>query len=253
MSESEVGGLSVWNEQLRGKNIQGSTRVPVREIIDYFQGNTKNLRGLDLGSGQGRSTKILKDSLIGSNITALDLSTEGLALTETKNRIQAKAEALPFEPESFDFINVCGVMTNLVGETEEEAKALRENVLTGLYDVLKPGGCIVISDFGAEHLLDDYNVNYKRHALITDEQGTIAVLKSGETFVGKSNEEIAAMRGTDVIERYAHHYTPRELAILLQSTGFIVDRYDVEIAQTPKGKKPIENIIMLASKPANST
>jgi hypothetical protein len=59
MSEHEVGGMSVWNEQFNGKNIPGSTRIPVREIFRFFKGNTKNLRGLDLGSGKGRSTKIL--------------------------------------------------------------------------------------------------------------------------------------------------------------------------------------------------
>lgn len=248
MTENEIGGLQAWNEGLRGDEIPGSTRVPVIEIYEHFKGNTNNLKGLDLGSGQGRSTKVLKEKLKGSDITALDLSTEGLKLTETENRIQALGQELPFEQDSFDFVNVCGVMTNLVSESPENAVRLRGKVLKGLFNVIKPGGCVVISDFGANHEIDDYDVNYDRHALITGEKGTIAVLKSGENFVGKNNEEVAAMKGTKAIERFAHHFTPGEMSDLLQNAGFTVEKYSVEVGQTPKGKKSIENLIVVGKK-----
>ena len=243
-----IGGLSVWNEKIQGTKIPGVTRVPLTEIITYFKGNTQKLRGLDLGSGQGRSTQLLKDSSPGSNIIALDLSYKGLVLTKTEKKVQAKAENLPFAPESFDFVSICGVMTNIVDENPTKAIELRRQVLKNVFSVIKSGGCVVISDFGSEHLLDKYPVNYKRHALITGENGTIAILKNGENFIGKSDEQIAAMKGTENIERYAHHFTPKELITLLQNAGFIVDQYTVELAKTPNGKKPIENIIILAKK-----
>ena len=116
MSEIEVGGIPVWNEQITGDKIPGSTRIPVVEISEFFDGKTEGLSGLDLGSGQGRSTKVLEKFLIGSKITALDLSFSGLSLTQTQDRVQAKAEELPFKASIFDFINVCGVMTNIVDE-----------------------------------------------------------------------------------------------------------------------------------------
>ncbi|MFH0979842.1 MAG: class I SAM-dependent methyltransferase [Candidatus Roizmanbacteria bacterium] len=246
--KTQVGGVSVWNENFRGADIPGSTRVPINEILEFFNGKTENLRGLDLGSGSGRSTKMLKECFKGSDIVALDLSHEGLFLTETQKKVQAKAEGLPFKSESFDFINICGVMTNIVDENPGKAQELRTRIMSNLYSAVKPGGCVIISDFCADHLLDNYPVNYDRHALITQEHGTIAVLKNGENFTGKSDEEIAAMRGTNNIERYAHHFTPKELIDLLQNTGFKVRKYTVEIAQTPKGKRAIENIIMLAEK-----
>lgn len=249
MGDIEVGGLSVWNEKFSGQNIPGSTRVPVREIFDYFKGQTQGLIGLDLGSGQGRSTEILNESLQGSHITALDLSLSGLLLTEAPHKIQARAEKLPFKSESFDFINVCGVMTNLVDKDPQTAQDLRKKTMSALFSAVKPGGCVVISDFGAEHILDDYPVNYDRHALITGEHGTIAVLKTGENFTGKSDQEVAAMKGTEAIERYAHHYTPIELVTLFQNAGFKVSSYTLEVAQTPIGKRPIENIIVTAEKP----
>lgn len=249
MPEIEVGGIPVWNEQITGDKIPGSTRIPVVEISEFFDGKTEGLSGLDLGSGQGRSTKVLEKFLIGSKITALDLSFSGLSLTQTQDRVQAKAEELPFKASIFDFINVCGVMTNIVDENPMMAREMRAKVLSNLYLAVKPGGCIVISDFGAQHLMDNYQVNYDRHSLITGEKGTIAVLKNGENFVGKSDEEVAAMKGTSAIERYAHHYTPSELMDLIKNAGFDLRKYSVETVQTPIGNKTIENIIMLAEKP----
>ncbi len=249
MSEVGVGGIPVWKEGIPGKDIPGSTRIPVDEIRRFFQGNTNKLQGLDLGSGKGRSTKVLETSLPGSTITALDLNLDGLRLTETKNKTQAQAENLPFPPNKFDFVNVCGVMTNLVDENPTTAQQLRARVVSELHRVIKPGGCVVISDFGSEHLLDAYDVNYERHALITGERGTIAVLKSGENFIGKSNEAISAMKGTNAIVRYAHHYAPEELVDLLHTTGFNVLTCTTELGQTPAGQRPIDNLIVIAQKP----
>lgn len=244
-----VGGIQVWNESIPGKEIPGSTRIPVDEIRRFFQGNTRNVQGLDLGSGKGRSTKVLETSLPGSTITALDLNLEGLRLTETKNKTQAQAENLPFPSNRFDFVTLCGVMTNLVDENPKTAQQLRTGVVSELYRVIKPGGCVAISDFGSDHFLDAYNVNYERHALITGERGTIAVLKSGENFTGKSNEAVAAMKGTGAIVRYAHHYAPEELVDLLHTGGFNVLTYTTELGQTPTGQRPIDNLIVLAKKP----
>jgi len=247
---SQVGGSVVWDEYLP-MNIPGSTRVPVEEICSYFNGVTDGLTGLDVGSGRGRSAKILKEYLPGSHISALDISFEGLADTEAKTKIQAKAEELPFKPNSFDFVNVCGVMTNLVDKDPKKALELRVRVVLSLYSILKSGGCIAISDFGADHLFDRYPVNYNRHKLITQEYGTIAVLKNGDTFIGKSDDEVKALRNTNQIERYSHHYTIRELIDLLRNAPFEVYKYSVELAQTPKGNKTIDNVIVLAKKPIN--
>jgi len=245
-----IGGIHVWNESIPGKDIPGSTRIPVDEIHRFFQGNTSALQGLDLGSGKGRSTKVLETSLPGSTITALDLNLDGLRLTETKSKVQAQAENLPFPSNRFDFVTLCGVMTNLVDENPKTSQQLRAGVVSELYRVIKPGGCVAISDFGSDHFLDAYNVNYERHALITGERGTIAVLKSGENFTGKSNEAIAAMKGTGAIVRYAHHYALREIIDLLHKAKFNFLTCAIELTQTPAGQRPIDNLIVIAKKPS---
>lgn len=247
--QNAINGLEVWNRQIEGVRIPGSTRVPFEEILRFFEGKTQGLSGLDLGSGKGRSTAVLSEALPGTSLTALDLSLSGLQATKAEKRVQASAELLPFTSESFDFINVCGVFTNLVAETTLESIRLREQVIQELFRVLKKNGCLVISDFSALHLFDNYNVNYDRHALITGEQGTIAVLKSGESFVGKSDDDLKKMRGTDVIERFAHHYTPEELVHLLETTSLKLLSYTIELGKTPSGND-IENIVLVITKTA---
>lgn len=108
-------GLTVWDEKIQGKDIPGTTRVPIQELSAYFDGKFSGLVGLDLGSGSGRSTKELTEKLPGSRVHAIDLSLDGLRNTKaTPDRYQASALDIPFAGETFDFISVCGVFTNLV-------------------------------------------------------------------------------------------------------------------------------------------
>ncbi|MCB9800938.1 MAG: class I SAM-dependent methyltransferase [Pseudomonadales bacterium] len=247
LSLPAVNGLDVWNGQIKSERIPGSSRVPFIEIARFFEGKTQGKVGLDLGSGKGRSTSVLKEALAGISLTALDLSLSGLQSTQVENRVQATAEVLPFSDEVFDFINVCGVFTNLVAHTPIESLKLRAQVMSELSRVLKKDGCLVISDFSALHQFDSYKVNYNRHALITQEYGTIAVLRHGENFVGKTDDDLRAMRGTDAIERFAHHYTPDEFIRLINASFLKMQSYTVELGQTPSGND-IENIILTISK-----
>jgi ubiquinone/menaquinone biosynthesis C-methylase UbiE len=248
MSNGNIGGVEFWDGEIEGSKIPGAASVPIKELKDFF-GTKDNLIGLDLGSGQGRSTSELRQFFPNSKIVALDLSSSGLQLTNTEYKTQAKAERLPFENNAFDFINVCGVMTNIVDKDPVKAQDLRHNVMNELFRTIKPEGCVVISDFGSEHLLDNYYVNYERHKLITKEYGTIAVLKTGENFTGKTNAEVAAIADTDKVERFAHHYTNVEMRELLTNVGFKVEKFSICLATTPNGKNKIDNLIFVAVKP----
>lgn len=244
----QFAGLKVWGEKIAGKDIPGTTRVPIAELTNYFADKFSDLVGLDLGSGSGRSTRDITEQLPGSKIFAIDLSFDGLRNTlATPHRFQASALEIPFRNETFDFVSVCGVFTNLVSDDAPQAIGLRVRAVQELYRTIKPGGCVVISDFGAEHAIDEYRVDYRRHALITGEIGTIAVLRKGVGFVGKTDKEIIAMKGTDDVVRYAHHYFPQELKKLLESSGFTTNSITIGLTKTPSGI-PIENIVILASK-----
>jgi SAM-dependent methyltransferase len=241
-------GRTVWDKKIASKDIPGTTVVPVAELANYFQGNFSGLFGLDLGSGSGRSTDQITTGLPGSKVAAIDLSLDGLRTTDAaSHRFQASALEIPFRNDTFDFVSICGVFTNLVSDDSSLAIGLRVRAVQELHRTIKTGGCVVISDFGAEHKIDKYLVNYRRHALITGEIGTIAVLRSGVSFANKTDDEIIAMKGTDDVIRYAHHYFPSELKSLLQSSGFRVRTTSIGLTKTPSGI-PIENIVMLASK-----
>jgi SAM-dependent methyltransferase len=234
---------------LKGQKIPGSTRVPAQEIIEtYGSKGLNNKKFLDAGSGSGRSTQVLKNIGIG-DVVALDLSFEGLALTgSTPHKLNASAEFLPLADNSFDGINLCGVMTNLTDRDFAVSQQLRQDVAKELYRCLKPGGRLFVSDFCAEHFLTDYPVDYRKHALITGESGTIAVFDPDAkiSFRGLSDDDIRTL-GQDSIKlvRFAHHYLPNELSAIFKNAGFDIESYKIERGETPSGK-PIENIIVVA-------
>lgn len=132
-----ISGIEVWGEY--EDRIPGTTRVPVKELQEVLK-DTRGKIGLDLGCGSGRSTTILKEGL-GCKVVALDLSLTGLGATlATKEKVQARGEALPFENETFDFVNLCGVMTNLTERNPSKAQKIRNNLAKETFRCLKEGG-----------------------------------------------------------------------------------------------------------------
>lgn len=239
-----ISGKKVWEGF--GDRIPGSTRVPVEELKDLL-GNTQGKVGLDLGCGSGRSTEILTERL-GCKVVALDLSLPSLkAVKTTEEKVQASGEFLPFEDKSFDFVNVCGVMTNLTDWDPEKAILKRANLAKEVFRCLKNYGVIVVSDFCADQALSKYPVSYRRHALITKEMGTIAVFdpKAKVSFEGLSDEEVEALRKSEDLVRFAHHYKPAELDDIFKEAGFQSVKYTVEVGKTPSGI-PIDNVIFTA-------
>lgn len=249
MTEKTISGIDVW-QKIEGKAIPGSSRVPSDEISDYFGGKTKGLVGLDLGSGSGRSTEVLKKTL-GCKVYALDLSSRGLKNTDTEVKVQATGEALPFPNNHFDFVYLCGVMTNIASRIPETSEINRRQVASEILRTLKPGGIVAVSDFSSDHSLTHYPVNYERHKLITNEYGTIAVFDSKQkiTFRGKTDDEVKALADSPYLVRFAHHYSFKELTQLFESVGFENPKHSIELGATPSGT-PIENIIFVASKPS---
>jgi ubiquinone/menaquinone biosynthesis C-methylase UbiE len=100
--------------------------------------NLKNKKILDLGSGRG-------DFLI--DLAKNNYNITGLANNLKINVIQSEAEKLPFENNSFDFIN-CSEVTEHV---ENPEKLLSES-----YRVLKRGGQMYIS-FHNRYGIYDYH------------------------------------------------------------------------------------------------
>jgi ubiquinone/menaquinone biosynthesis C-methylase UbiE len=247
MSEDNLTSEKYWVNQ---REISGSTRVPIEELREF--GSNKIGDGkkviLDLGSGEGRSTSTLQSFFPEAKIIAFDLSREGLKKTalEATGRVQGTILELPFGNESADGIVLCGVMTNIADKDPNEAINARKKALKEVARVLKQGGVCVISDFNSEHELSNYSVNYFRHQLITGEYGTIAVFDPSAkiTFRGRSDDDIALLAKSPYLQRFAHHYSPKELMDLIESQKELkIIKYSVEIGRTPSGN-PIDTIVM---------
>lgn len=240
-----------WQALQNGESIPGSTRVPTFEIQRYLfeQGMEQNGQGLrmaDLGSGGGRSTARIKEVLPRASIVALDLSNPGLAATtSTDLRTQGDISLLPLETESVDIVAMCGVLTSLASSDKLIALDLRARVAKEIHRVLKPNALLVISDFKRPHDLTHYPVNYYRHALITGEVGTIAVFDptAHVSFRGLTDTQVAQYKDSQLINRFAHHFSPEELLELFCTNGFKVDRYSVERGSTPSGTS-IDTIVL---------
>lgn len=229
------------------ETIPGSTRVPIEELRESVEANNNSVI-LDLGSGEGRSTKELKDAYPNAKIIAFDLNRAGLQKTtsEALGRIQGTALELPFADESADAVVLCGVMTNITDINSEKAITARKKVISEVARVLKKGGTCVLSDFNQEHTLSKYPVNYFRHQLITGEYGTIAVFdpKANINFIGKSDEEVSLLAKSPHLQRMAHHYTSKELTELIESQdGLKVEKYSAEVGITPSGKE-IDTLVL---------
>jgi ubiquinone/menaquinone biosynthesis C-methylase UbiE len=236
-----------WQKQ---QEIPGSTRVPVDELKQWFP-NKPDLTIYDLGSGSGRSTGTLQNSFPESKVVAFDISASGLQQTnkEITGRVQGTVLELPYKNESADGIVLCGVLTNITDKNPENAIESRNKIMNEIKRVLKPGGLAIVSDFSNDHSLSGYNVNYKRHELITKEYGTIAVFDSSAkiTFEGKSDEEVSGLRNSPDLKRFARHYSPNEIAKLAKDNNLTPVDYKVEKGKTPSGN-PIDTLIFRITK-----
>ena len=244
MNENQLTSEKFWRKQ---EIVPGSTRVPIREIKGWLElYGFKDLQILDLGSGSGRSTEELKGSFSEANIVVFDLSLKALRDEKYKevSCLQGSALSLPFTEKSFDFIILCGVLTNITDKDKKKALSARQSVAKESARILKNGGLCIVSDFCSKHVLSGYPVNYKRHELITGEWGTIAVFDPEENinFYGKKDEEVKKLAKSPNLLRFAHHYSRQELVDLFQNAGLTPVSYSAEVGTTPSGNK-IDSII----------
>ena len=92
---------------------------------------------LDVAAGTGSISRLLQAR--GHQVTAVDLSREMLGLHPGPERVQARAEMLPFDSDIFDAVTF-GYLLRYVEDPT--------SCLTELTRVLKPGGRIGMVEFG---------------------------------------------------------------------------------------------------------
>lgn len=107
-----------------------------REMVDGLS-LPPGCKILDVAAGTGSITRRLQGN--GHQVTAVDLSGEMLGLHPGPQRVQARAEMLPFEPDTFDALTL-GYLLRYVDDPVA--------AMTELARVVKPGGRLGMVEFG---------------------------------------------------------------------------------------------------------
>ena len=126
--------------------LDSCTGVPISQdrLANCFNGELPNVAGrrvLEAGSGAGRFTEVLLDR--GAILDSFDMSTavEANALNNGSRPftlVQADLRAMPFEPNSYDFVVCLGVLQH-TPNTEESIEKL--------WEMVKPGGRLIIDHY----------------------------------------------------------------------------------------------------------
>src|SRR5258708_5571074 len=246
LGERTVSGRNIWDGS-KPVPLHGSGEVrPDLIKIDLMGG--RNTFGLDLGCGTGRSTEILARELGTKNIVALDISHVGLQeITITNKKVEASVTRLPFADGVFDWVNLTGLMTNLTDRNPKVGREMRKNAIQEAVRVLRVGGVLLISDFARTHYLSRYRDNYKQHALITDELGTLAIFDSEEhspfNGISLTDEEVKGYKDSPYLVRYARHFLPNELRRLVEEAGCWIDSLTLQMGKRPSGRT-IDQVII---------
>ena len=113
-----------------------------RKHVEIISKHVEGSRVLDLGAGYGTTSSYLQKK--GYQVVAIDLDEEAMRVAKTLNEkinyLNANAESLPFEDNSFDALVLRDALHHFVGEADF-AKVQRE-----LNRLLKDDGVMIFFD-----------------------------------------------------------------------------------------------------------
>lgn len=213
--------MSIYWKNISGENIPSSLDLyPV--IYQYLQDGYKIL---DIGCGFGKIS--LKLSSLGYSVTGIDINHEAIRLSKVaaeslilEGNSSGKTEfavgsasELPFSEKSFDLAVMQAFLTS-VPEAQERTELIKET-----FRVLKPGGCLYLVELGQNWHLKLYRNRYLRDFPVTKEEGS---------FLSKNPE-------TGKVEYIAHHFSEKELVLLMINCGFDIDYFRIEKLKTRTG------------------
>lgn len=161
-----------------------------KDYLKPYINESKGKKTLDAGAGTGRlSLKLFK---AGADVTALDISTEMLALLKRKTgkieTVEGELENMPFEDETFDMVFSSLALVHL--------KKI-EPFLDECYRVLKEDGKLIL-----------VNVHYRKPMILKDGKGSYSikcynhfprhVRETAESLAYGVEEDITVTEGDDV-------------------------------------------------------
>lgn len=229
---------------------------------DFAKYVKKGDKVLDLGCGNGRMAQLFEDS--GVEYLGLDNSKEliGIAQNRYKDKPDFKFEVadiieignlpagrqgkkLPASPNRGEEIGNINLVLVIAALHHIPTKELRLKVLKGIYDVLKPGGKLVISNWNLWKVNGRKNFRYYPYLFDLAGKSKLGVYNISDAFVPwKAN-----LRQIEWHARYVHSFTKREMKKLLKSAGFSINY--LSYASKSRGSVSImtgDNLLAIAVK-----
>ncbi|PSB25729.1 class I SAM-dependent methyltransferase [Stenomitos frigidus] len=143
----EPGETDSWNPL--GNEYELAYRLAVfyalTQALEMSQISLRDLKVLDLGCGNGRSTRMYIDlGLSPRQLTGLDLRPGTIELAKKLNPgisyLAYDGETIPFPSHSFNWISVTTVFSSIKGEE------CRRHIVEQIYQALPPGGYVFYFD-----------------------------------------------------------------------------------------------------------
>ena len=213
-----AGQTHPWIKQV-GKNIP--TTIKLDPII--YKYTFPACRILDIGCANGKVSIPL--ALHGYSLSGVDVNTEVLSMAKSSCKsqscpqiplfIKGNAKTLPFSDASFDIAVMQAFLTTVVSK-EDRGRIIRE-----AYRVLKPQGHLYIADFEQTWHSKIYRERYINDLPLTKEEGSIVAYD-------EDSGEIAYI---------AHHFTEKELVLLLIENGFELEFFKRDEFVTRTGNR----------------
>ncbi len=185
-------------KQFEGKKVVATSQFSGK-VFDFLPATG---RVLDLGCGNGRLSKQIKDK--GYEVWGMDVNEDAINVAKNDSdlvRINFSvqdAKKMEYENNFFD-----GVIEQAVLACMD--KSDRQQVLQEIYRILKKDGILSIGEFGIKPNREE---KYKADALIVGEHGTMIIRKEDGTEWFRS-----------------HNFTQEELEGLIKEAGFEIIDY----------------------------
>jgi ubiquinone/menaquinone biosynthesis C-methylase UbiE len=196
--------INPWAD-IEGKSIPATIKLD--PVIYRFA--SPACRILDIGCSAGNASIPLASQ--GFSVTGIDINPEALQMARSSSFsmecsqvplfIRSDATVLPFANGTFDIAIMQAFLTTITTK-EDRARIIREACR-----VLKPGGHLHLADFGQTWHSKLYRERYINDLPVTKEEGSI----------------IAYDRETGEVAYIAHHFTEKELVLLLVENGFEIE------------------------------
>ncbi|MBD3228316.1 MAG: methyltransferase domain-containing protein [Candidatus Lokiarchaeota archaeon] len=196
----------------------------------FYKYVRNDFRILDIGTGTGRIAIHLGER--GYFVEGVDINKNGIRLARKESngrnlseRVKFRvtnATNLAYEANSFHMVILQAVMTTFANNED------RNKVLQEVFRVLKPKGLIYLAVFGQTWHSELYKTRYLRDFPKTKEMGSF----------------LCYDKETGDFEYIAHHYTEKELSLLLTENKFRILEFQTKEFITRNGNKTVGFVVI---------